>query len=216
MLGAIDVPLKIMNAIDGELVGEIPEDMAGVILGGSGETYLSRDEADYPWLEQVKMYIQKVINSDIPVLGVCFGMQLIAKMNGARVVKEEGKGECGGYKIMLTENGKLDELMSAVPEQYTAHLGHQEIVTDVPDIFVHLAEGEVVKWQAMRLKGKRVWGVLFHPELNEVRMKERVNMYRNYAANPEDVDATLATCTTTPYSQKILEQFCTLTLDKTK
>ena len=106
-----------------------------------------------------------------PILGVCGGHQQIAIAHGA-AVGLMGRLEPGeGYKGAKRERGFLsientgDGLFKGLPSEITVWHNHCDEVKELPDGFRGTASNETCRIQAMQEKGRRVYGVQFHPEL---------------------------------------------------
>ena len=94
----------------------------------------------------------------IPVLGICFGLQLIALVYGAEI--KNGKNTKGDIKIEIL---KKDKLFSGLPSAVEFHENHQERVS-LPKDFIYLAKSEDALVEAFKHKSKEIYGVQFHPE----------------------------------------------------
>ncbi|MEM4408220.1 MAG: hypothetical protein QXI19_05695 [Candidatus Caldarchaeum sp.] len=130
-----------------------------IILGGPMNVY----ETDrYPFLALEERAIGEAINAGKPVLGVCLGAQLIAKVLGARVYPAREK-EIGWYEIRLTEEGRRDGLLGSLSPCETVFEWHGDTF-DLPDGAFCLAESEACKNQAFRF-GDSVYGLQFHLEV---------------------------------------------------
>lgn len=89
---------------------ELPTDFAnisGVIFSGSSANIENKDE--FPWIEKVEEYMRQLLAHDVPVLGICFGMQLYADMNGREVPKNLGGAEAGFWKTSVFMDAKMTE-----------------------------------------------------------------------------------------------------------
>lgn len=75
------------------------DECAGIIISGSAANPSEKDE--YPWINTVKDYVGKAVEKGIPVMGICFGMQLLADMEGREVPKNVGGIEQGHWKTSI-------------------------------------------------------------------------------------------------------------------
>ena len=106
-----------------------------------------------------------------PILGVCGGHQQIALAYGAKVGLmgrlEPGEGYAGAKRergfLPVTNTG--EGLFKALPSEIIVWHNHCDEVKDLPDGFKATASNETCKIQAMQQKGRRLFGVQFHPEL---------------------------------------------------
>lgn len=134
--------------------------IAGVILsGGPGSVAEDASVARAPELTAV-------LRSGVPVLGVCFGMQLIAGHHGGCV--ERSAPQFGPAQAHPTELAARDELLretglAAAPQ--IVWMSHGESVTRLPDTVSVLLRAEDGTPVGVRVG--RVWGLQFHPEVAE-------------------------------------------------
>ncbi|MBI2080051.1 GMP synthase subunit A [Candidatus Micrarchaeota archaeon] len=107
---------------------------------------------------------------DYPVLGVCFGHQLIAHILGGKV--EKGKSaEYGLAKIVVDQE---DILFKGIPKEFNAWVSHYDEVKEIPSDFVGLAYSSTCKFEAMRHKTRKIFGVQFHPEVWHTENGEKI------------------------------------------
>ncbi len=128
-----------------------------IVLGGSQNV---TDIKRHPYLEDELRWIQACLESDIPILGICLGGQLLAHTLGAQIsAREPAECEFGFYEVTPTTAG-LDWLQSP---HHVVQAHFQEF--SLPDGAELLATGEQFKQQAFRY-GDSAYGVQFHPEVN--------------------------------------------------
>jgi GMP synthase (glutamine-hydrolysing) len=121
-----------------------------------------------------------------PILGVCGGHQQIALAYGAQVGLM-GRLEPGeGYNGARRERGFLPientgaGLFKGLPSEVTVWQNHCDEVKELPDGFRQTATNETCKIQAMQEKGRRVYGVQFHPELFDEEHPEGRHIVENF------------------------------------
>ena len=132
---------------------EIDGDVKGVILSGS--PYSVRDEnAPRPDLSGVL--------GKLPVLGVCYGAQLLAYENGGTVESAPSR-EYG--RAILEVVAPEDPLMKGLPSPTQVWMSHGDTITSIPDSFEIIASTDNVRVAAFRIKGVKTWGIQFHPEV---------------------------------------------------
>jgi GMP synthase-like glutamine amidotransferase len=138
-----------------------PLDSYDAVLVFGGAMHADQDE-HHPWLGDETRWLQQLLDRRVPVLGVCLGVQLLARAAGARVGRLPGDPEIGWYDVELTEAGAADPVLGALPRSFEAMQWHH-YTYDVPAGAVELARSAACT-QAFRL-GETVWGVQFHPEV---------------------------------------------------
>jgi GMP synthase (glutamine-hydrolysing) len=97
----------------------------------------------------------------MPLLGICYGHQMIAHVWGAKVEK----GGSAEYGICDIEVDDPDSLFKGVPKTFRAWLSHFDQAKEVPAGFVRLAHSATCPVEAMRHTKLPVYGVQFHPEV---------------------------------------------------
>jgi len=97
----------------------------------------------------------------VPVLGICYGMQIGCQLLGAEV-KNATAREYGRVHLSLTDTA---DLLHGVPQQTTAWMSHGDQVNTLPDDFVPLATTPSCPIAAVRHKTRPFFGVQFHPEV---------------------------------------------------
>jgi GMP synthase (glutamine-hydrolysing) len=125
----------------------------GLILSGSP---CSVREKDAP---EVNL---KEIRGKIPVLGVCYGAQLMAHKEGNEVVASKIR-EYGRAK--LTDFNAKDKLMSGISPNSQVWMSHGDTISSVGEAFEIIASTESVKVAAYKIKGEETYGIQFHPEV---------------------------------------------------
>lgn len=185
----------------------------GVILGGSSEFYFGgntsteREEAHQAMLERLRPFLLFLLENDFPVLGICFGHQMLAHALGEEVVADPDQAETGSFSVSLSEAGEEDPLFSDMPEVWKAFFVHRDSVMKLPRESVLLAQGERSQVGAFRHK-KQVYGVQFHPELDRHDLPPRLRLHPEYVS--EGIDAFLDTIEAVPHAGRILRNFVVL------
>lgn len=132
---------------------EETEGIKGVILSGS--PYSVNDE---------KAFVSDLtdIRGVFPVLGICYGAQLLAHVSGGTV--ESGDSREYG-RAHLASLSKEDQLLKGVRDNSQVWMSHGDSITRVPEHFTLIASTSQVKAAAYRICGESTWGVQFHPEV---------------------------------------------------
>lgn len=131
---------------------------AVMVFGG---TMHPDQEKAHPWLVGEDAFIRDLIERGIPTLGICLGVQLIAKAEGCDVYPVPGGPEIGWVPVELTEAAKDDPVFGSLPERFDALAVHV-YTYDVPERAEVMIDGPRCN-QAFRI-GDRAWAMQFHPE----------------------------------------------------
>lgn len=140
----------------------------GVIFSGGPSSVL---DADSPSIQA------ELFDMGIPVLGICYGMQLIAHLLGGEVAPAQSR-EYGGVMVTMNENTGL---LSGLSQSESYWLSHTYQVTRVPNGFEVIAHSDNCPVAAMKHESKHIYGVQFHPEVTH--SKEGDLLIRNFLFN---------------------------------
>jgi len=124
----------------------------GIILSG-GPASVYADGA--PPLER------GLLELGVPVLGICYGMQLLVHELGGRV-EEAQVGEFGRSELHVTEPGVL---LAGLPREQTCWMSHRDTVFEPPPGFTALASSSGSPVAAVEDPQRRIYGIQFHPEV---------------------------------------------------
>ncbi|EMA32648.1 GMP synthase subunit A [Haloarcula japonica] len=111
------------------------------------------------------------LDLDVPVLGICLGMQLIADELGGRV----GGGEYGGYADVTVDIlDEADPLLGSLHPETRVWASHADEVKEVPPGFERTATSDVCGVEAMSNTDEAIYGVQWHPEVAHTEEGEEV------------------------------------------
>lgn len=139
---------------------------AGIILSGGPSSVL---DADAPTVDPA------LYDLGVPVLGICYGMQLTAHLLGGRV-ERAAQREYGRVRVEMDANSRLLSGMSPASQCWMSHTYH---VTQAPAGFKSIAHSDNCAFCAMENAERGIYCVQFHPEVTHSEEGQRV--LRNFA-----------------------------------
>lgn len=188
---------------------EYPTDLsryAGVIFGGSSQYMLGEGHGEGTWKQKAFAFLDALYQTDIPVFGICFGFQLMSLHQGAKIVTDKAMRETGTFTSFLTKDGREDAIFANMPDEFDLVFGHKETIVDFPDHMIPLSYSDRVACNGFRVKDKKIWGTLSHPELNYDRLAARLKLSPNYLEE-STLDEVLGRFTDVPDAPTYLQNF---------
>ena len=169
--------------------GPPPRDFDALMIFGAS-THVDQEDG-HPWLAPEKELIREALDRGVPMLGVCFGLQLIAEAAGATPYRSE-EPEIGWYEVEITEAGAADPVIGPLAPSVEM-FGWHHYVAPVPPGAVELARTPHCA-QAFRIEGKPVWGLQFHAEVTRDDLFSWLDGWGNSEAvqtalDPEEIRA---------------------------
>ncbi len=140
----------------------LPDNVSSVIVTGSPSMVTDRE----PWSVETSDFIKEISHKNIPILGICYGHQLLADAFGGEVGYHKLGKESGKVDIKLSGVASMDPLLGSMPKSFKAYAFHEQTVTKLPANAKVLAGNGFEKNHAVAYRDN-VWGVQFHPEFNE-------------------------------------------------
>lgn len=131
----------------------LTDSVKGVILSGS--PFSVRDAAAPN--PDISVFRKKV-----PVLGVCYGAQLMASQNGGEVLPSKHR-EYG--RANLSHVDDVDRLFRGVSHHSQVWMSHADTITKIPKGFKTIASTHDVEFAGYTIEGEETWGIQFHPEV---------------------------------------------------
>lgn len=178
-MGWDDGPSEVVHVhLDGTLppIDELdPSD--GIVVTGSAAIVTDRE----PWSERTAAWIAEVAQTAVPMLGICYGHQLIAHALGGEVANNPRGRQIGTTDITLTQEGKGDPLFAGLGDVLHVPVSHVQSVVALPDGARLLGTTSGDPNHAFAI-GDHIWGIQCHPEFD-------ANIVRGYI---EERSATIA------------------------
>ena len=137
------------------------KDIDGIILsGGPASVYQKNAPAIDP----------EIFNLKIPILGICYGFQLTAKLLKGKVIS--GKKEYGPAQLEIS-NSK-SQITKNIPQKLTVWMSHGDEVVKLPEGFKVLGSSEHVPFAFVDDKKRKIFGLQFHPEVEHTDFGRRI------------------------------------------
>lgn len=143
----------------------------GIILSGGPNSVYAEDAFGID---------EEIFELGIPILGICYGMQLLTHKLGGKVVPagEAGNREYGQSTLRLRAQS---ELFAGTPEEQVVLMSHGDAVTEIPEGFHLVGDSVDCPFAAMENTEKNFYGIQFHPEVRH--SVHGTEMLRNFALN---------------------------------
>ncbi|MCV2881370.1 glutamine amidotransferase [Actibacterium sp. XHP0104] len=174
------------------------DDYSGVIVGG-GPGCVSDDPAKKTPEEakieaEILALMPQITARDIPFMGCCYGIGVLAHHLGAEVSKTQYGEPVGTADCSVTDAGRDDPLLAGLPGRFDAFVGHKEAVQNLPEGAVHLLSSPTCPYQMIRY-GQNVYATQFHPEADGDGFETRIRIYKHKGYfPPEEADSLIAMC----------------------
>jgi GMP synthase (glutamine-hydrolysing) len=179
------------------------DSVGGIVITGSPAYVTDLADWNYVGADYIRMAHEKAL----PILGVCYGHQLIAWAFGGQVGFNPKGREIGTVTIDLENEADGDALFKGIPKRFKANASHQQSVIELPAGAVRLARNALDANHGFSL-GKSTWGVQFHPEFSRETTRAYIQA-RSDAINEEGLSATQlqSAVEDTPESASLLTRF---------
>lgn len=187
---------------------ELPDisDLSGIVVSGSA----SMVSAKADWSEKTAGWLKQAIDEGVPVLGICYGHQLLAHALGGEVGLNPNGRQIGTVNAHMLDEAAGDPLLGDLPTDYPVQTSHSEAVLTLPPNARSLATSERDHNFIIRF-ADRAWGVQYHPEFSAPVMREYLTRRADdIRSEGQDPDALKENVTDTETAVSVLRKFATM------
>ena len=202
---ALGIEAESLRIVRPYLHEELPDEskFSAAIITGSWSMVTTKED----WSVRTGRWAKGLIQSGKPLLGVCYGHQLMADVMGGLVDYLPGGRELGTLPITLNDRGRADPFLHFLPNTFHAHLTHEQAVLAPPPGAENLASSAQDSYQILRY-GPRALSVQFHPEFDVDILRACIaKRAETLTAEGRDVAGLTSTIVETPFATQILVEF---------
>jgi GMP synthase (glutamine-hydrolysing) len=119
---------------------------------------------------------KEIFKKKIPVLGICYGLQLIAKLFGGKIRPSKKRREFGRATLFKKQNSLL--IKKYLNKKQTVWMSHEDVVVKLPKNFTTIAYTKSSKFTIIENSKKKIYGVQFHPEVTHTDKGDQI--FKNF------------------------------------
>jgi len=153
---------------EGEEIPSSPSDADGWIITGSKHGVYE----DHSWIDPLKVFLREAHSVKAPIVGVCFGHQILAEALGGKVEKSDRGWGCGVHDYDVLEDRPW---MDGMKQQIAIHAMHQDQVVVLPTGAAVLAESSFCPFAALAY-GETAMSIQPHPEFSADFQREIISL----------------------------------------
>ena len=180
------------------------DEFAGVIVTGSSSSVT--DRLNEPWMPRLEGWLRDAVHAELPLLGVCFGHQILASALGGEVRKNPRGRAIGSRTVTRVAD---DPLLAGLPASFHVNVSHRDHVAVSPANVQKLITADHDDVHAFSV-GRFARAVQFHPEFSDqiVRgyIEQRRQILRDEGLDPEALHRDVVDV---PHARQLLRNFVT-------
>ncbi|MCY4305911.1 MAG: glutamine amidotransferase [Aestuariivita sp.] len=173
---------------------DLNADYAGIIVGGGpgciSDKPNEKEQIEAKIEHRIMSLMPSIVNNDIPFIGCCYGLSILAHYLGAEVSKKRYSESVGPSKCTLTDVGLDDPITKNLDSQFMAFVGHKEAVQSLPENCTLLVTSSSCPIQMIKYK-RNIYATQFHPEATANDIENRIITYKNHGYFPSEEAADL-------------------------
>jgi len=167
------------DIVDEGRIPASPRDADGWIVTGSKHGVYD----PLPWIEPLKVFLRETYAARVPIVGICFGHQILAEAMGGKVVKSDRGWGCGVHDYRL--EGR-EPWMTSARETMRAHAMHQDQVVEKPEDARVIARSEFCDYAGLAY-GDYAISIQPHPEFDAAYEGDLIRMRQGSDGIPDEI-----------------------------
>ena len=179
---APELQFAVYHVTEGQLPNGPDECDAWLITGSRHGVY-----DPLPWIEPLKEFLRTAYAKDVPIVGICFGHQILAEALGGTAEKSH-KGWALGVQKYLVH--RKPSWMTGVGGEFSLNALHQDQVTRLPDDAEVVAGSAFCPYAVLVYRGSAI-SIQPHPEFQTGYLRDLIRVRRGKAIPEQDADAAL-------------------------
>ena len=137
----------------------------GIILSGGPSTVTKRKHLSIP---------KEIFQKKIPILGICYGLQLISKLFGGSIKSTKIKREFGRADLFIKKESLLTKNFFGRKKNKSVWMSHQDAVIKLPKGFKLIASTKKSKFTIIEKTKDKIFGIQFHPEITHTENGKQI------------------------------------------
>ncbi len=179
-----DFEYEVVSLVEDEPLPPVDRVEALLITGSSHGVY-----DPLPWIGPLKTFIQQAYSQHIPMVGICFGHQIMAEALGGHAGKSDKGWGLGRHDYKL---GNLPKDLMSETTQISVTASHQDQVLQVPPEAEIIASSDFTPYAGLYYPKGPAISVQAHPEFNDDFSRTLFTKRKNVVFAPDDADRALA------------------------
>jgi GMP synthase (glutamine-hydrolysing) len=140
-----------------------PSSLAGVIITGSHDNITEQT----PWMLQLCDWLKQLPQEQVPVLGICFGHQVLAHALGGNVGYHPNGGEYGLVPVKINKTKLPQPFFTQLPDEFFVFASHEQTVLQLPAGAKSFGHNQHEPNHLVQFT-PQIWGCQFHPEFSHL------------------------------------------------